>query len=443
MNTYAQHRRATMKLLPDGLTLLAGGLEVPRNFDVNYVFRQKSNFLYLSGVEEPGCHLLLDPKRRKSTLFIPRVDDHHRVWEGHVPGPAECRKLYGFSHVAYADELPKHLKAASRGYRKAYADNKSWKSWGNQLGKVANRPALLADALDDLRAIKTPGELALLKTASGISSRAHAQVMRGTRAGMHEYEVQALFEGACMSSGLRHLAYPSIVAAGVNGAVLHYRGNRDRLRSGDLLLIDAGAEAGGYAADITRTFPINRRFTQRQRDIYSIVLAAQNRCIQRARPGLNFVQFHIDSMRTIAEGLRDLKLLRGSIDSLVEGGACRLFYPHGIGHLLGLDVHDGFAGKRRKKANPTKVPARFTADLEAGFVITVEPGIYFIKPLLKNNRLRKKFKSAVDFTRADRYLNFGGIRIEDDIVIRRSGAPRNLTSVPKEIKAIEELRRRA
>ena len=412
MSHYRALRRILAKRLAGhGIVHLQGGKPVPRNFDVDYAFRQNSDFLYVTGVEEPGCHLVLDGSRE--ILLVPRVDAHHRVWEGHVPGPAEAKRLFGVDRVMYADELKKAL----RGRRPVAA-------------------AMLREALDELRALKTEAELGLMRRANEVSGAAHLAVMKAVKPGMREYEVQAIFDAACLKTGLKHLAYPSIVAAGVNSAVLHYRKNEALLRSGDILLIDAGAEHRGYAADITRTFPINGRFTRRQRDIYEIVLEAQKSCIARARPGVISADLHVHSMRVIAEGLRSLGLLRGETDGLVESGAVRLFYPHGLTHMLGLDVHDVTGGKKRAMPNPTKVPVRFVAKLEAGFVITMEPGIYFIDALLNDPVLRRKHKGAVDFAKAATFLDFGGVRIEDDIVIRR-GPAENLTSVPKEIADVE------
>ncbi|MFH2202043.1 MAG: aminopeptidase P family protein [Elusimicrobiota bacterium] len=442
MNMFTKHRAALMRRLPDGLILLSGGREVPRNSDVCYVFRQNSDFLYLTGIEEPGFHLLLDPKRRTSVLFIPRIDDKHRVWQGHIPGPAEARRLYGVPQVRYADALPAVLKKRRKGYRKCYADKAAWKTCRPALRGLKSGPSGLSQGLQELRAVKTPGEVALIRQASKISSRAHTAAMRAARPGMREYEVQAVFESECRRAGLRHQAYPSIVAAGTNSAVLHYVRNDAALKSGDLLLIDAGAEARGYAADITRTFPVSRRFTRRQRDIYSIVLETQKACIGKARAGVTSAELHLHSAKLIAQGLRDLKLMRGNADGLVESGAVRLFYPHGLGHMLGLDVHDPDGGRKRKISIPANLPLRFASRLEPGFVMTVEPGIYFMRALLGDPKRRRKFRTSIDFARADSYLNFGGIRIEDNIVIRRGAAPHNLTAAAKEIAAIEELRRR-
>lgn len=433
----AEHRRRLMDKLPDGLILLAGGVEVLRNNDVSYVFRQKSNFLYLTGVPEPGYYLLLDPRRKRSVLFIPRVDAHYRVWLGHVPGPAEAARRFGFREVRYADELGALAKAARKGYPQLYAETQALAKAGAALRRAKNVPGRLKDALDDLRACKTEGEVGLMRRANDVSGAGHRAVMRAAKPGMYEYQVQAIFERVCQDSGLRHLGYPSIVAGGRNGAVLHYHHNDAKLKAGELLLIDAGGELDGYSADITRTFPLGRRFTRRQRDVYSIVLETQKECIRRARPGVLSADLHLHSMRMIAEGLRDLKILKGSTDELVAGGAVRLFYPHGLTHTLGLDVHDTLGGRRRKVPLPPNVRVRFNAYLEPGFVITMEPGIYFIDALLNDAELRRKYRAQVDFGRAAGFLDFGGVRIEDDIVITASGAPRNLTSVPKEIDDVE------
>ena len=415
MSHYRERRLALARRLAGvGLIHVPGGKPVPRNSDVEYAFRQSSDFLYLTGVEEPGCHLIIDPDKRREVLFVPRIDNHHRVWEGHVPGPAEARRLFDVDRVMYADELKKAL-----GRRKTATKAK------------------LRDALDDLRACKTQAELALMRRATEVSGAAHRALMAAARPGMREYQLQAVFDSECLKAGLKHLAYPSIVASGVNSAVLHYRRNDAILKEGDLLLVDAGAECKGYAADITRTFPVNGRFTRRQRDVYQIVLETQKSCMDRARVGAISAELHVHSMRLIAEGLKSLGILRGDVDGLVEGGAVRLFYPHGLTHMLGLDVHDVTGGKRRRLPNPTKVPVRFVARLEPGFVITMEPGVYFIAALIKDSKLRGKHKTSIDFAKAESFLDFGGVRIEDDVVIQPEGPALDLTSVPKEIADVE------
>ena len=431
------HRAALRRLLPDGLTLLAGGTELARNNDVSYVFRQRSDFLYLAGVPEPGYLLLLDPRRGRDTLFIPRVGADHRVWLGNVPGPAETRRRYRISDVRYVDELPAVLDRSRRGYRLCYPDRAAWRLHRRRLRGLSRRPLRLFDALQTLRARKTPGELECLRLANDISAEGHRACMAAARPGMRECELQAEFEAVCRRRGLRHQGYPPIVAAGRNGAVLHYHHNDDVLRRGELILIDAGGECGGYAADITRTFPVGGRFTRRQRDIYSIVLEAQNACIDRARAGILSGDLHFLSMRIIAEGLKSLRLLRGPTDELISGGAVRLFYPHGIGHMLGLDVHDALGGRARQVPMPPNMRVRFNARLEPGFVVTVEPGIYFNDALLGDPQRRRRYRKVVDFTRVDAFMDFGGVRIEDDVVVQSEGPPVNLTTVPKTLRDVE------
>jgi len=415
MSHYRALRAALARTLSrSGLVHLAGNTPVLRNGDVEYVFRQNSDFLYLTGVNEPGCHLVLDPERRREVLFVPRIDNHHRIWLGHVPGPVEARRLFDVDKVLYSDQL------------KAFIGRR----------KLAPKAAL-RDALDDLRACKCGGEIALMRRAGAVSGKAHVSVMAAARVGMREYQLQALFDSECLKAGMKHLSYPTIVASGANAAVLHYSRNDALLKRGALVLVDAGGEIAGYPADITRTFPVDGRFTRRQRDVYEIVLQTQKSCIERARVGVVSADLHIHSMRMIAEGLKSLGLLRGETDGLVENGAVRLFYPHGLTHMLGLDVHDGAGGKRRKMKNPTNIPLRFVARLEPGFVVTMEPGIYFITALLADPALRRKHKTSVNFAKVEGYLDFGGVRIEDDVLIRASGPPLNLTSVPKEIRDVE------
>jgi len=425
-----------MARLPDGLILLSGGVNVVRNRDVHFPFRQTSNFLWLTGVEEAGCWMVLDPARGRDTLFVPRVDAHFRVWEGEVPGPAQSRRLFGVGSVRYVDELKSELPKALRGYRRIYADERGVREQADALKGHEVATADLEDALEELRAVKDSMEIALLEEANRISGIAHRAAMAGVRADRFEYEVQARFDSECLRHGLRHQGYPSIVAAGRNAAVLHYRRNASALRRGDLLLIDAGGELKGYTADISRTLPISGRFSGRGRDVYAIVLEVQKSCIARARPGILSAELHLHSMRLIAQGLKDLRILHGDTENLVLSGAVRLFYPHGIGHMLGLDVHDGTGGKKRVLPNPTGVPVRFVARLEPGFVITVEPGLYFNEALLSDPENRRKHRGQVNFERAESFLPIGGVRIEDDILIREAGAL-NLTDVPKEIDDVE------
>lgn len=429
-------RRRLREAVSEGLVVLASAPEVLRNGDVYFEYRQSSDFLFLTGVAEPGCVLVLDPKRGAETLFVPRPTQKHAVWLGHIPSPREARERTGIRSVRYADELADFLKALAP--RLVHADLPAARLVRRARPRTKLRGRELRETLDELRLVKTPGELALLREANRISEVGHREAMRRARPGLGEFQVQAELERGFRDAGGTGLGYGSIVAAGRNAAVLHYHANTARLRRGDLLLIDAGAERHGYTADVTRTFPVSGRFSRAQRDLYEVVLAAQDACIGFARAGNTTVDLQGLAERTLAEGLRALGLMKGSTDELTGTEAVRVFFPHGIGHTLGLDVHDTQGGPGRR-LRATKGPRiRFRARLEAGFVITIEPGVYFIDALLQDKALRRRHKGRIDFERALALRDVGGIRIEDDVVVRAAGAPENLTRVPKTVQDVEE-----
>jgi Xaa-Pro aminopeptidase len=416
--------------------VVASAPELVRNGDVHFEYRQSSDFLYLTGVHEPGCALLLDPARGSETLLVPRLTQRHAVWLGHLPSLREARERSGIRSVRHVDELPALLEALAP--RRIHADAHARSLVGRAWPKARVGGGELREALDELRLVKDPGELALLREANRITAVGHQTAMRSAGPGLHEFQVQAELERGFRHAGATGLGYGSIVAAGRNGAVLHYHANAARLRAGQLLLIDAGAECRGYTADVTRTFPVSGRFTRVQRDLYEIVLAAQDACIGMARAGRTTVELQGLAERTLADGLRGLGLLVGALDELVESEAVRIFFPHGIGHTLGLDVHDT-QGRRSRRLRRRKGPRiRFRARLEAGFVITIEPGIYFIEALLDDKALRARHRGRVAFEKARRLLPLGGIRIEDDVLVRASGPPENLTRVPRTVQDVED-----
>jgi Xaa-Pro aminopeptidase len=434
--SFSSRRRRLGQNLPDGLVVLASAPEILRNGDAHYPFRQSSDFLYLTGVAEPGCVLVLDPARGTETLLVPRLTQQHAVWLGHIPSPGEARERYAIRSVQYTDALPALLKA--RAPRLVHVDAHARRLVRRLRPRARLRGRELREALDELRLIKDTAELALLRKANRITEAGHRAAMRCARAGLHEFQVQAELERGFLAAGATGLGYASIVAAGRNGAVLHYHANDARLSRGDLLLIDAGAEYQGYTADVTRTFPVGGRFAPAQRDLYDVVLTAQQACIGFARAGNTTMDLQCLAERTLAEGLRGLGLLRGGLDELVDTEAVRVFFPHGIGHTLGLDVHDTQGSPRRRLHRTGSARIRFRARLQAGFVFTIEPGVYFIDALLDDRSLRRRHRGRVDFERAARFRPLGGIRIEDDVVVRPSGPPENLTRVPREIRAIEE-----
>ena len=426
-----------MKRLPDGLVVLHAEAPARRNGDVDYRFRQGSDFLYLTGVPEPGYALVLDPKREEETLFVPRLTQAHAVWLGHMPDLREARLSFGIEKVAYIDALPKALRARAGSYRVAYADRRSRGPVARAARRLRVDTGELREAFAELRIVKDEAEVRLLKKASAATAAGHLAAMRTARPGMWEYQVQAEMEAVFRAQGCPETGYDSIVAGGRNAAVLHYHHNHDRLRPGDLLLIDAGAEHRGYSADVTRAFPVSGRFRSRQRDVYELVLRAQLACLDFARAGVASMDLQRRSEEVLAEGLRDLRLLKGPIDELVETQAVRVFYPHGIGHTLGLDVHDTQGGRRRRLPRGKSGRLRFRARLEPGFVITIEPGVYFMPVLLHDRDVQRKHRGRIDFARAEQFLGVGGVRIEDNVVVSRTGPPRNLTPVPKTVAQVE------
>lgn len=431
------HRRALMRRLPDGLILLQAAVAAHRNGDQPFPYRQDSSFLWLTGVDQPGYALLLDPRRGEEWLFCPKPTQKHAVWLGPVPSLAEARRRLGVASTAYREDLNKTLSRLTRGRRLTHADRRSLLTARQAAPRARAERRELEDALQELRILKDDAEIALLLRASEATARGHVAAMRAARPGLLEYQVQAELEREFLRAGCLDVGYGSIVASGRNGAVLHYTRNDARLRRGDLLLIDAGAEYHGYTADVTRTFPVSGRFTARQKDVYAVVLEAQARTIHEARAGRTTIELQHRSEEALAEGLRSLGLMKGGVDELVESGAIRVFYPHGIGHTLGLDVHDVQGGTRRRLPRPRGGRPRFRARLEPGFVITIEPGVYFNPALLFDAELRRKHRGRIAFKKAEGYLDLGGIRIEDDVVVRASGPPRNLTRVPKAVADVE------
>ena len=425
-----------MARLPDAPIVLTASPEQVRNGDVHHRYRQGSDFLWLTGVEQPGYALLIDPRHATETLFAPRLTQKHAVWLGHIPSLREAREAFGIRHVLHLDELPKALRKLGR-VAHVHADARSVAAVrrSRPAARVERKP--LAEALLELRVVKDAAELALLRQASAATAAGHVAAMQAARAGQREYQVQAVLECAFAQAGCGQTGYASIVAGGRNAAVLHYHANAARLAPRSLLLIDAGAECHGYGADVTRTFPVSGRFTRFQRDVYDVVLAAQLRCIELAQPGRTTIELQRAAEETLAEGLRGLGFLHGGTAELVDTKAVKIFFPHGISHSLGLDVHDAQGGRKRTLPQPRAAKLRFRARLEPGFVITVEPGVYFIEALLTDRTLRRSHRGRVDFDRALRHLREGGVRIEDDVVVRPAGPPENLTRVPRTVADVE------
>lgn len=424
--SHAERRTRLMQQMGEGIAILPTAPEVVRNADSHYPYRADSHFLYLTGFAEPEAVLVLDAGAGKSILFCREKNLEREVWEGFRFGPDGAREAFGFDEAYPLGELDIRLPDLLSGQKSL------WWNVGRQsafdvrvngwLDAVRQRyrsgeqpPALYHDLLvllDEMRMIKDAGERATLRRAGQISAQGHIQAMRATRPGMMEYQVEAEILHTFIRNGARYPSYESIVAGGANACTLHYAANNARLNDGDLLLIDAGCELNGYAGDITRTFPVNGKFSSAQRDVYEIVLAAELAGIAAVKPGAVWNEPGDAALRILVQGMLDLKLLDGSVDGVIESGAFRQFYMHGIGHMIGLDVHD--VGQRKQGGQ--------WRTYQPGMCTTIEPGLY-IRP-------------APNVPAA---LHNIGIRIEDDVLVTETGHEVYTADVPKEIDAIEIL----
>ncbi|HMA10920.1 MAG TPA: aminopeptidase P N-terminal domain-containing protein [Steroidobacteraceae bacterium] len=425
VSIHADRRARLAAALGDGIAIVATAPEVPRNRDTHYPYRHDSYFYWLTGFAEPeAVVVLVGGAAPQSILFCRDKDETREIWDGFRYGPAAAQEQFGFDAAWPVTELDSKLpELMGNRTRLAYAvgQDPAWDArvigWLNAV-RTKTRQGIVAPgeivdvrhALDEMRLIKDAHELALMRRAAEISAGAHRAAMRATRPGRHEYEIEAELLCAFRSGGAEAPAYTSIVASGANACVLHYVFNNQPLRDGDLLLIDAAAEFGSYAADITRTFPVNGRFSAAQKDVYELVLAAQAAAIGEVRPGSPWNAPHEAAVRVLTQGMVDLGLLRGEVDGLLESEAYKRFYMHRTGHWLGMDVHDAGEYKLQGKWRP----------LVAGMTLTVEPGLY-IRP-------------ADDVPEA---LWNIGIRIEDDVAVTESGCE-VLTSPPRTIPEIEE-----
>lgn len=427
---FARRRRDLMSLMaPDSIAIIAAAPERTRSNDTQYRYRQNSDFYYLTGFNEPEAVLALIPGRKQGQyiLFCRDRDPAREIWDGYRAGPQGAVEQYGADDAFPIGDIDEILPGLIEGRERVYYCvgkepdfDRQLMEWVNTIRARARAGAIppaefvdLDHLVHEMRLFKSASELKVMARSGKIAARAHCRAMRVCRPGMYEYQLQAEIEHEFAMAGAEFPAYSSIVGGGANGCILHYIENRAELRDGDLVLIDAGCEYQGYASDITRTFPVNGKFSPEQKVLYNIVLEAQYAAIAAVQAGNHWNDPHDATVQVITEGLVDAGLLKGRVDDLIESGAYRDFYMHRAGHWLGLDVHD---------AGDYKVDHQWRL-LEPGMVMTVEPGLY-VAP--DNTRVARKWRGI-------------GIRIEDNVAITGKGTQILTADVPKTIDDIQAL----
>ena len=427
-NRYADRRSKLGAMLPNNSAVVIAGAEVQyRNADSSHAFRQDSNFWYLTGFNEPESTLVLlinESKDVQSIVFVPKKDALKEIWDGYRAGPNGAVKDHGFDLAFDNTEIDKRLPDLLAGYNQVFypvgksqkldADVIDWIKTARSKDRHSS-PIDIADASSKIgneRLIKDEDEIEIMKKACQISAEAHVEAMKFVKPGMNEQELEAFYQYQFSKRGGRFPAYTPIVAGGENACVLHYVENSKALKDGDLVLVDAGCEFELYASDITRTYPINGKFSAAQLAIYEVVLEAQQKSIEAVTVNNNVMDSQIISEKVITQGLIDLGILNGSMEELHETGAFKDFYMHKIGHWLGIDVHD--AGDYTEDGEYMK--------FKPGMVTTVEPGIY----ISSTANVKDQWKGI-------------GIRIEDNILVTAKGN-QNLTDIvpsnPNEIEAL-------
>jgi Xaa-Pro aminopeptidase len=412
----------------NSIALIPSASEATRSHDTHYRFRQDSDFFYLTGFEEPDSIAVIAPSREhKYTLFVRPRDPAQEIWVGHRAGVEGAKFQFGADEAFPIAEFDDRLLDLLDGAEKLYYRFGSYEQLDKKIistiasvrtlnRKPIHMPTTIVDPatiIHEMRVLKTDEEIELIQKAADIAAEAHVEAMKAVRPGMMEYEVEALVERIFRQRGASGPSYTSIVGGGANATILHYIDNKDELRDGELLLVDAGAEYKGYASDITRTFPINGKYSPAQREIYDLVLKTQMSCVDMVRPGTTHEQLKQHSIEMLTEGMVELGLLKGEPKKLIEEKKYEQFYMHGLGHMLGIDVHDVGVYYHGKDSRA----------LEPGVVMTVEPGIY-IAPDTKDV--------------PEKYLGIG-VRIEDDVLCTNNGPRVLTTNVPKQAEEIEAI----
>ena len=457
---YVERREKLKKSLGNGLILFLGNEESSINFKDNwYYFRQDSSFLYFFGLKLPGLAAIIDVDNDKTTIYGNDLSIDDIVWTGPQPTIAGLASQSGVQHTGTIKDLILLLNKASQKRQKIhylppYRPENSLKlsDWLeiDRHQVLKGHSISLIKAIVSQRSVKSEIEIAEIHKAVNVTADMHLTAMTMTGEGKKEVDIVAALHEVAIGSG-GQLSFPVILTK--NGQILHNHYYGNKLQNGDMVLVDCGAEtASGYAGDMTRTFPVNDHFTSRQKELYQIVINAHDAAINALAPGIPFLDVHLIACRTLAEGLKNIGLMIGDIDEAVAAGAHTMFFQCGLGHMMGLDVHDmedlgeqyvGYTDTMKKSTEFGLKSLRLGRTLEPGFVLTVEPGIYIIPELIDLWKSKNKNIEFINYQKLESYRDFGGIRVEEDFAITENGAQLLGKPVPKTVMEIEKTRAQA
>jgi Xaa-Pro aminopeptidase len=455
-NVYIERRKRLKTRIQTGLILFLGNEESPMNYpDNQYSFRQDSSFLYFFGLDFPSLAAVIDVDQSKECVFGDDLTVDDIIWTGPQPVLRERCQEIGICETAPLDKLQVTLKKAVEQGREVHflpqyrPENvlKIGQLLGIQSAAIQEHVSVpLIKAVVAQRSIKTEDEITQIEAALDISYEMQTLAMKMSKPGIYEMEVAGAMAGVALSRGGR-LAFPIIFS--VHGETLHNHCYGNIMKEGDIAVNDSGAESAfGYASDITRTIPVGGKFSQRQKEIYAIVLNAQEKAIEKVMPGVDFREIHRLACKTLASGLKDLGLMKGDAEEAVRAGTHTLFFQCGLGHMMGLDVHDmeglgedyvGYTNTIKRNPEFGWRSLRLGKALEADFVITVEPGLYFIPELIDRWKAEQKCSDYVAFNKVEKYRDFGGVRVEDDILVVENGCRVLGRKIPKTIDEVEAM----
>jgi len=452
--TYIARRNQLKKKINNGLLLFLGNNEAPMNYaDNTYRYRQDSTFLYYFGLDDAGLAAVIDIDENKEIIFGNDFTIDEIVWMGPQKTVKQKAERIGIKTTLPLSELNSTLQEAISKGRKIHFipqyryDNMLYLQQllgieALRINQYASKELIIAAA--EQRAVKSKEEVDEIEKAIEVSYEMQTAAMRYSKPGMLEKEVAGFIEGLAYSLGAG-IAFPIIFSR--HGETLHNHHHHNILQKGDIVVNDSGVESSlHYASDITRTFPVSGKFTPRQKDVYEIVLASQLASIKSIKPGVSYKEVHLKCALVIAEGLKSLGLMKGNMKDAVNEGAHAMFFPHGLGHLLGLDVHDlenygennfGYDSKVKRSSQFGLKSLRYAKKLVPGIVLTVEPGIYFIPELIAKWKAEKKFANFINYQKVESYRNAGGIRIEDDVLVTNKGSRVLGKPIPKSVADVE------